>query len=505
MVFCLPSRANFGMIQYMKTSDQHEIRLKKLRAIREKGREPYPARTNRTHTIHEAKLKFNDLEGKGLLTIVGRIRTIRLHGGSTFMHIEDGTDRIQIYLKKDTVGETAYAASMDQLDIGDFLEATGKLFRTKKGEQTLLVEQYRLIAKALAPLPEKWHGLSDVEIRYRQRYLDLIANPEVRAIFRKRGMVIKAIREFLDGESFLEVETPILQPIPGGALARPFKTHHEALNIPLFLRVAPELYLKRLLVGGYERVYEIGRCFRNEGIDHSHNPEFTQIEFYAAYMDYEKLMSLTERLLEDVVHKSTGSLKVEYEGISIDFSAPYKRMTFHDAFKEFAKIDIDHHSTTESLASEARKRGLTIEKKFGYAKILDEIYKELIRPFIIQPTFIVDYPIELSPLAKRKMDDPKLAARFQLLVGKTELVNAFSELNDPIDQRERFLEQEKLHKAGDEETERMDEDFLEALSYGMPPAAGFGMGIDRLTALLTNSHNIKEVILFPTLKPKHQE
>jgi len=485
-----------------RISDQSQIRKIKLKKLLNSGFNPYPARVKRTYTCEQALVEFDKLKEKINPTLVGRVRSIRLHGGSCFLHIEDGTAKIQIYLKKDKLGNKNYRFLTDTIDIGDFLEVTGQLFLTKKGEKTLLAKNVNIISKSLTPLPEKWHGLSDVEIRYRQRYLDLIANPEIKAIFQKRSLIIKTIREFLDSEDFIEVDTPILQSLPGGALAKPFKTHHETLNIDLYLRIAPELYLKRLIIGGFERVYEIGRCFRNEGIDRDHNPEFTQVEFYAAYQDYKWMMHFVEKLMVYLLEKVNKNLMIEYQGNQIDFTPPYPRLTFREAIKKYVKVDIDEYSDRESLVKKAKEIGLKIDKTFGRGKILDQIYKEWVRPEIINPTFITDYPIELSPLAKKKDGNDKYTERFQLLAGGAELTNAFSEINNPIDQKVRFEAQEKLRKAGDEETQRIDEDFLKALEYGMPPTAGIGIGIDRLVALLTNSHNIKEVILFPTLKPK---
>jgi lysyl-tRNA synthetase class 2 len=424
-------------------------RIKKLENIRQEGINPYPAKTKRTHTLSAALSNFDDLAKKEKkLFLVGRIRTIRGHGGSTFCHIEDGTEKLQIYLKRDKLGDEKYNFFQNNFDIGDFIEVQGVLFTTKRGEKTLLVKDYRMLAKSLSPLPEKWHGLKDVEERFRKRYLDLLINKEVREKFLKRSQIIKSIRDFLERKGFIEVETPVLQTIPGGALARPFRTHHNALDIDLYLRVAPELYLKRLLIGGFEKVYEIGRCFRNEGLDTSHNPEFTMLEFYWAYADYEDLMALTEEMFE-----------------MFGFKKPFKKMEFTDLAKN------------------------------------DEEFKEKIKK-IVEPTFIVDYPVEISPLAKQLDEDKSKVARFQLIVKGLELVNAFSELNDPIEQDKRFKEQEKMRRAGDEEAQRYDKDFIEALEYGMPPAAGFGMGLDRLVALLTDSHSLREAILFPLMKPK---
>jgi len=487
--------------------DQYKIRKEKLARLIKKGIVPYPTKSEKKYSLNEILVKFSKFEQeKKKVIVAGRLRSIRLHGGSLFANLEDATAKMQIYLKRDKLGEDAYNLFKDNIDIGDFIQVSGSLFITKRGEKTILVDKYKLLAKSLLPLPEKWHGLSDVEIRYRKRYLDLIANPEVKMIFKKRSLIIKAIREFLDKHGFLEVETPILQPIPGGANARPFITHHNALGIDLYLRIAPELYLKRLIVGGFEKVYEISRCFRNEGIDYSHNPEFTQVEFYWAYADYNDLMKFTEKLLPYVIQAINSDLIIEYEGKKIDFNPPYPRISFADAFKKYAGFDLRKiKDDKEELAKKAKKLGLVLEKKMHRGAIIDEIFKKVIRKKIINPTFIIDYPVEISPLSKKIADNPEYTERFQLIVGGLELINAFSELNDPLDQEERFKAQEELRQKGDEEAQRIDEDFIEALAYGMPPTAGFGLGIDRLTALLTGQHNIKEVILFPTLRPKQKD
>jgi len=485
-----------------RLSEESAVRSEKLKKARNIGLNPYPARVKRTSTIKQALLDYDQLViKKTAVTLVGRIRTIRLHGGSCFAHIEDGTSRIQIYLKKDQVTEKLFILFNDIFDIGDFIETTGTLFTTKKGEKTLLVNKFFLISKTLLPLPEKWHGLSDVEIRYRKRYLDLIANPEIKKIFKTRSLIIKTIRTFLDNAGFIEVETPTLQSLPGGANARPFTTHHHALKTDLYLRIAPELYLKRLIIGGFEKVYEIAKCFRNEGIDRDHNPEFTQVEFYAAYWDYQKIMEFTEKMMLEIVKQTTKGPAINYEGKKIDFTPPYQKITFQEATQKIAKIDINKKDE-EQLKKLAKDRGLEIDKSFTKAKILDEIFKELIKPQLIKPTFIIDHPVELSPLSKKKEDDPNYVERFQLVAAGIELCNAFSELNDPLDQEQRFQEQEKMREAGDQEAQRIDKDFIEALSYGMPPTAGIGIGIDRLAVLINNVHNIKEVIFFPALKPK---
>jgi len=386
-------------------------------------------------------------------------------------------------------------------DIGDFIELRGVLFETKKKEKTIKIRDYNILAKSLRPLPEKWHGLKDIEERYRKRYLDLIFNEEVKEKFLKRAEIIKNIREFLQNQGFVEVETPVLQPIYGGARARPFKTHLNALDIDLYLRISPELYLKRLLVGGFEKVYEIGKCFRNEGIDKHHNPDFTMLEFYWAYADYKQLMTLTEKLFVFVLRKVFGKTEIEYEGRKIKFDPPWQRIEFLDLLEKYADVKFEELNQ-ESLFKKALQFGLKVKKEMPKAEIADEIYKKYCRPQIIQPTFIIHHPIGFQPLAKQLRKHPERLANFQLVVAGFELINAFSELNDPIEQKKRFEEQEKLHKKGLEESQRMDKDFIEALEYGMPPAAGFGMGLDRLVALLTNSHSLREVILFPTMKPK---
>lgn len=487
-----------------KSSDEEIARLLKLKNFEQKNINPYPSKSKKTMDICCALRDFKKLEKSNKkIQLVGRIRTLRVHGGLAFLTIEDQTAKIQIALQRKNLKDYKFFTA--NLDMGDFIEAKGALFLTHKGEKTLNALSVRVLAKALLPLPEKWHGLSDTEIRFRQRYLDMIANPDVRHTFEMRSIIVRAIRDFLDERGFLEVETPILQPIAGGATARPFSTHHNALDIELFLRVAPELYLKRLLVGGFEKVYEVARCFRNEGIDHSHNPEFTQVEFYWAYSEYEQLMKMTEKFLEYIGKQISKDLKFEFDGKKFSLKPPYKRITFRDAILKTSKIDINKIKDRDELARRAKIAGVKVEKSDGYGKILDEIFKKHFRANAKEPVFVYDYPIELSPLAKSKEGEPDIVERFQLLVAGVELCNAFSELNDPIDQEERFKEQEKAHKAGDEEAQRMDKDFITALRQGMPPASGFGMGIDRLTMLLTNNHSIKEVIMFPTLKPEQDQ
>lgn len=482
-------------------ADEAIARLQKLKNFKEAGVNPYPSQAAKPIDIRTAILQFDEwAKAAKKIQLSGRIRTLRAHGGLSFITIADETDAIQIALQRNNLKD--YNLLVNNLDMGDFIEAKGTLFLTHKGEKTLDAKQVRILSKSLLPLPEKWHGLSDTEIRYRQRYLDLIANPEVRNTFRVRSVIVKSVREFLNKKGFMEVDTPILQPLAGGATAKPFITHHNALDTDLFLRVAPELYLKRLLVGGFEKVYEVARCFRNEGIDFSHNPEFTQVEFYWAYADYKALMKLTEKFLEYIGSKINPSLEFEYEGKKFSLKAPYKRVAYRDIVLEKTGIDINIMRDRGELAKKAGGMGIEVAPADSYARILDEIFKKKVRTQIVEPVFVMDYPIELSPLAKKKDKSKGYVERFQLVVAGMELCNAFSELNDALDQEERFKEQEKAREAGDEEAQRMDTDFVTALKHGMPPAAGLGMGIDRLTMLLTNNHSIKEVILFPTLKPQ---
>jgi len=482
--------------------DLRQTRIKKLEAIRKALFNPYPEKTKRTHKIAEALKDFNAMNrSKKEVILAGRIKSVRGHGGSTFLDVEDGSGQIQAFLRKDRVGERSYQFFLNNFDVGDFIEARGILFKTKKGEKTIEVSDFQMLAKSLLPLPEKWHGLQDVEERFRKRYLDLLFNPAVKEKFEIRSKIIKEIRSFLDGEGFLEVETPVLQLIYGGAKAKPFKTHLNALDIDIYLRIALELYLKRLLVGGFEKVYEIGKCFRNEGVDRSHNPDFTMLEFYWAYSDYKELMKLTEKLFESVVKRVRGDLKIQYEDKKISFKAPFERIGFNLLLKKYTKINLKEINLA-ALKKTAQKLGVKVEKNMQKAEVADEIYKKYCLPKILKPTFVINHPVGAFPLAKTNSEDISKLANFQLIVGGWELVNAFSELNDPLEQRKRFEEQEKFFKQGSEEAQRMDEDFLEALEYGMPPAAGFGMGIDRLVTLLTDSHSLREVILFPTMKPR---
>jgi len=484
-------------------TDQERARREKLHTLISAGHPAFPARLSRPRKrIIEILDAFDSLVTAGRpVAAAGRIRAIRVHGKSAFLDIDDGTAKIQCHLTADGLGKTFDSFSA-AIDLGDFIEVAGPAFTTKRGERSLKAERAVLLAKALRPLPSGWHGLEDVEVRYRHRELDLIANDESRRILTARSEILRTIRTFLEKEKFLEVETPILQAIPGGATARPFVTHHNALNSDFYLRVAPELYLKRLIIGGLERVFEIARCFRNEGIDHAHNPEFTQVEVYAAYTDYEWMMKFTERMLRTVTKAVLGATEFSYQGQVVKLLDHFPRLTFRDAILAHGGPDLDQISDDRELAAIAKRAGVDISDKDHRGSIMDGLFKTLVRPKIIQPTFIIDHPIELSPLAKKRRDDPRYVERFQLLIAQSELCNAFSELNDPIDQRQRFESQEQLRAQGDDEAQRIDEDFLEAMEYGMPPTSGLGLGIDRLAMLLTGQTAIKEVIAFPTLKPK---
>jgi len=472
--------------------------IKKTRREKLKSfKDPYPLTCKRTFSIDYVINNF--IKIKKEIFLVGRIKSKRGHGGAMFVDIEDGSGLFQLFFKKDHLGKKSFEEFIKLFDVGDFIQVRGDLFKTKKKEKSLLVNDYKILSKSLLPLPEKWHGIKDIEDRFRKRYLDLLFNKEVREKFVLRHKIIQALREFLIEEGFIEVETPILQTIYGGAKARPFRTKMNALNLNLYLRIAPELYLKELLVGGFEKVFEIGRQFRNEGMDKSHNPEFTSLEFYWAYADYKDLMKLTEKMFNYVIKKVFGKSKVEFQGKAIDFKAPWKRIDFYQLIKKDTGIDLKEIHP-EALAKKAKAMGIEIDKGEGIAEIADKIYKKYSRDKLIQPTFIIHHPHGSFPLAKPK--DEYGLANMQLVVGGWEMINAFSELNNPTIQRERFKEQEKMFKQGYEEGMRTDENFLEALEYGLPPAAGFGLGVDRLITLLTDSETLREVILFPTMKPK---
>ncbi|MCI4625833.1 MAG: lysine--tRNA ligase [Candidatus Magnetoovum sp. WYHC-5] len=489
-----------------ETNELIEQRSKKLEELRAKNHNPFTQKIDISTCASEVieqygkytKEELSKIETK--ISIAGRVVSYRNFGKASFAHLQDASgEKIQVYFTKELLKDKFPLLKL--IDVGDIIGIQGRLFRTKTDELTVEVTDFKILSKALRPLPEKWHGLKDVETRYRQRYVDLIVNPEVRKTFSVRSKIIKAIRDFLEVRGFIEVETPMMHPIPGGAAAKPFKTHHNALNIDLYLRIAPELYLKRLLVGGYDKIFEINKNFRNEGISTRHNPEFTMLEFYTAYKDYEYLMTFTEEMLSYTAARATGAVKVPYGDTEIDFNPPWSRLSFTEALNNRgvpSEIIYDNQKALKWV----RNRGIRIEPGMSHGKILDEIFSELVEPTLIKPTFIYDYPVELSPLAKRKEDNQDLVERFELFIAGREIANAFSELNDPIDQKNRFLKQLQARQEGDEEAHWMDHDFVRALEYAMPPAAGEGIGIDRLVMILTNSHSIRDVILFPQLKPE---
>ncbi len=489
-------------------ADEREARLQHLYALQEKGIHPYPNRVERTHTIAGILDHFDEWQGPdGFFTLTGRIRLIRDMGKSAFFTIEDGTGRIQLYFRINDLGEEAYRA-LKLLDIGDFIQVSGYLFTTHKGERTLYVREYSILSKGLRPLPEKYHGLEDVEIRQRKRYLDLLASDDVRQVFMIRSRVISAMRRYLDELGFLEVETPMLQPLYGGATARPFVTHHNTLDRDLFLRIAVELYLKRLIVGGYEKVYEIGRDFRNEGIDRSHNPEFTMMECYQAYADYNDIMRLVEEMFHAIALEVNGSPRITYQGTEIDLTPPWPRIRLLDAISEFTGIDVERFPDKESLAAEMRANGYDADPHVGRGRLIDDLKGIMIRkdnPQLKQALFLTDYPLDISPLAKHHPDVVGLTERFQPFVGGLEMGNAFTELNDPLDQRARFVDQMRQREQGDAEAQVLDEDFIEALEVGMPPTGGLGIGVDRLVMLMTDQASIRDVILFPTMRKTAEE
>ncbi len=488
-----------------ETNELMRQRKEKLNEIRDAGIDPYPHQYEPTHTTAEILVEFGEVndtpDEKSRVTIAGRIMTKRDHGKSSFAHLQDSKGRIQIYVRRDGVGAEAYLIYR-RFDVGDIIGVSGVVFRTRTGELTILVDKVELLSKSIRPLPEKWHGLTDKQTRYRQRYADLIMNPEVKEVFKKRTRIVQAIRDMLNDQDFIEVETPILQPIYGGASARPFTTYHKTLDQPLYLRIANELYLKRLIVGGYERVYEFSRDFRNEGMDRDHNPEFTMLELYQAYADYIQVMELTENLIAKTVEKIHGTTKITYQEHEIDFTPPWQRMTMIESIKKYSSFDPSALSADE-LYSKAVNAGVELEGDESKGVIIAELFDTFIEDKLIQPTIIYDYPIEVSPFAKKKPENPELVERFEFFISGMEVGNAFSELNDPIDQRQRFLEQAANLEKGDDEAFMVDEDYLRALEYGMPPTGGLGIGIDRLTMLLTNQYSIRDVILFPQMRPEN--
>ncbi len=489
--------------------DEHAVRIQKLKDLEALGIPGYPSGDiARSHTICGVLTDFENLQATETpVQVVGRIISLRWHGGSAFADLADESGRMQLHLRKDKIGEEFYAQLKQLLDHADFISVSGTAIVTKVGERTIEVATLQLLSKALRPLPEKWHGLSDIETRYRQRELDLLANPEVKARFVTRSKMISALRQFLNDRDFMEVETPMLQPIPGGANARPFITHHNALDIDLYLRIAPELYLKRLVVGGFEKVYEIGRCFRNEGIDYAHNPEFTMFEMYWAYVNKNEFVGFLEELMRSVIQTATGSTTLPYGEGEIDFGGAWARTTFRDSIIQNCGIDIDTLLTPAAVVAAARAQNIPADFSscIGLGEHYDELFKRTARAATIAPTWIFDYPLELKPLAKALTSDPTKSASVQLVMHGAEIVNAYyHELNDPLDQRARFMAQQDLRDAGSQEAQWMDEDFLRALEQGMPPTSGVGIGIDRLCAFITNSPNLKEVILFPTLRPQQE-
>ncbi|MBI3251370.1 MAG: lysine--tRNA ligase [Candidatus Andersenbacteria bacterium] len=478
-------------------------RIQKRKALLEAGISAYPSEARRTHALQEIVDGFENLQHEGAaLTVIGRVLSVRAHGGLAFLDIGDASGKLQLQLSKDTVPPEVFQLLQQRLDAGDFIEASGGLTLTKRGVKTLDVKVFHIISKSIRPLPDSWYGLKDHETRYRQREVDLALDEKVRIVFLKRSIITNSIRQYLARAGFMEVETPMLQPIAGGTLAKPFVTHHNALNSDLFLRIAPELYLKRLIVGGYEKVFEIGRNFRNEGIDKHHNPEFTMLEFYEAYADYEDLMVRCEEMLRDTVKTTCGSELFLWQGQEFSFAAPFARRRYIDIVSEKIGIDILHEKDPAAYETVFVREGLAIPAVKTYAKMVDELYKELIRPGLRQPTILYDYPVEMVPLAKTSLPDPRVAEMFQLVVAGTELVKAYTELNDPMEQRARFEEQQSQRESGDEEAHAVDESYLRAMEYGMPPVAGLGLGIDRLTMLLTDCPNLRDTILFPLLKPE---
>lgn len=478
-----------------------KVRRDKLEKLREEGKDPYKiTRFSPTHYSQQVVDAFDELEDEEVV-VAGRMVGKRIMGKASFAHILDAKGKIQIFAQVNQLGKELYD-DFKTMDIGDIVGVTGEVFKTRTGEITIRAKEIVLLSKSLQPLPEKWHGLKDMDLRYRQRHLDLIVNPETRRTFTIRTRIMREIRNYLDAKGYLEVETPILHTTAGGANARPFITHHNTLDIDMYMRIATELHLKRLIIGGFDRVYEIGRIFRNEGMDTRHNPEFTTIELYQAYADYHDMMDLTEDMISTIAKNILGTTHITYQGHEVDLTAPWRRITMIDAVKEYVGVDFNEISDDGEARQIAKKLGVEIDKDASWGQVLYNIFDEKVEEKLIQPTFIMDYPIEVSPLAKRMGEDPRLTYRFEVFIVASEMGNAFSELNDPIDQRDRFIEQARQRVAGDDEAHMMDEDFVLALEAGMPPTGGLGIGIDRLVMLLTDSSSIRDVILFPTMKPK---
>ncbi len=487
-------------IQQQDIGELMKVRRDKLAQLQEEGENPFDVTTYNqevhTNEIHD---NFDEMEGKQV-SIAGRLMSKRVMGKASFFDLRDRNGKIQLYVTRDDMGEDVYK-KFKKLDIGDLVGVTGEVFRTQKGEVSVRTNGYTLLSKSLLPLPEKFHGLRDTDLRYRQRYVDLIVNPEVKRTFELRSKIITAIRNYLDSRGYMEVDTPILNTIPGGAAARPFITHHNTLDIDMYMRIAPELYLKRLIVGGFERVYEMGRQFRNEGMDIKHNPEFTTMEVYQAYTDYEGMMNLTESLISTVAQEVLGTTKITYQGTELDLAPGWARMTMIESIKKFAGVDFAETTTDAEAEAMAKSVGIEVEKGMTRGEIINLAFEEKVEDNLVQPTFIYEYPVEVSPLAKRYKDNPAFTERFEVFILGCEYGNAFSELNDPIDQKERFMKQVEKREKGDEEANMMDDDFVTALEYGLPPTGGLGIGIDRLVMLLTDSASIRDVLLFPTMKP----
>jgi lysyl-tRNA synthetase class 2 len=490
------------MSEHYEQVPERAERLNKLEQLRQSGVNPYPFKFQATHKAGDLLVQADKyIASQEPVTIGGRITAIRGHGKASFLHLTDNSGKIQCYVKLDLVGEPAYKA-FKLYDIGDFIGVTGPVFKTHTGETTVQAQKIELLSKSLLPLPEKYHGLQNVDTRYRKRYLDLIANPQVRELFVKRTRFVKAMRDFLDGHGFMEVETPVMELIPGGADAQPFITHHNTLDIDLYLRISLELHLKRLIVGGYEKVYEIGRVFRNEGMSPQHLQEFTMMEMYWAYVDYRHLMDFTEQMYCHTIKETFGTLEVEYQGQKLNFKTPWPRYDYRQLMMDKAGIDLDKYPDAAALKPELEKHGIKPDPKLGRGRLIDQLYKKLIRPGLVQPCFLIDHPLDISPLTKKHLDRPGYVQRFQPLFAGAEVGNAFSELNDPLDQRARFEEQARLREKGDAEAQMYDADFVEALEHGMPPCGGFGVGIDRFFAIVSNSETVREVVFFPTMKPE---
>jgi lysyl-tRNA synthetase class 2 len=486
--------------------DMNELMLQrreKLTQLRSRKKKAFAEKYETTHHAAEVEDSFEELEEKEV-KLAGRLMAIRTHGKASFADLMDMSGKVQLYVKQNNVGEDRYEFFQD-LDLGDLVGITGTVFKTNRGQVSIRVSSFKLLTKSLRPLPEKFHGLKDKDIRYRQRYLDLIVNPDVKETFVIRSKIIKEMRRYLEDQGFLEVETPMMHPIAGGATARPFVTHHNTLDMDLYLRIAPELYLKKLIVGGFEKVFEINRNFRNEGMSYKHNPEFTTMELYQAQADYHDMMALTENLVSHLAEEVLGTTTLEYEGTELDFTVPWDRITMVEAVKKYADVDFTQFETAEAAYEAAASVGVKLEEGLSYGEVLNEVFEERVEEKLVQPIFIMDYPIEVSPLAQKIEDDPRFTYRFEAFVYGREIANAFSELNDPEEQKRRFEKQVEMREAGDEEAQMMDYDFIRALEYGMPPTGGLGIGIDRLIMLLTDSSSIRDVILFPTMRPESNE